>query len=76
MRLYRGKIYDNTNHLMRDFIPARRKSDNVLGLYDIITNTFYINSGTGTFVAGPNLSNEKISMYTSNNISAKEYIEI
>ena len=76
MRLYRGKIYDNTNTLVRDFIPARRKSDNVLGLYDSITTTFYVNSGTGSFSAGPTLSNDKISMYTSNNISAKEYIEI
>ena len=75
MRLYRGKIYDNTNTLVRDFIPARRKSDNVLGLYDSIAATFYANSGTGSFSAGPTLSNDKISMYTSNNISAKEFIE-
>ena len=51
-RIYDLKIYDD-NVLTHHFIPSRRKSDNVLGLRDIITGTFYTNSGSGTFVAGP-----------------------
>ena len=34
-------------------IPAKRKSDNVVGLYDLVGDTFYTNSGTGDFIAGP-----------------------
>lgn len=75
MRLYKCRIFDNVNTLIRDFIPARRKSDSVLGLYDAMSGNFYANSGTGTFIAGPTLSNDKISMYTLNTISAKEFIE-
>ena len=76
MRLYRGNIYNEIGELIRNLIPVRRKNDSVLGLYDTITQTFYANSGTGTFTAGPTLSNDKISMYASSNISAKEFIEI
>ena len=34
-------------------MPAKRKSDNVLGMYDIINGTFYTNAGSGTFTGGP-----------------------
>ena len=37
----------------RNFIPARRNSDGVLGMYDTVSNTFFTNSGTGEFIAGP-----------------------
>lgn len=51
MKLYKAKcIIDNT--LVRDFIPCYRKSDNEIGLYDLVNNTFYTNSGTGTFLKG------------------------
>lgn len=46
------KISTN-NILIRDFIPAKRKSDGAIGLYDKVNETFYVNSGTGSFVAGP-----------------------
>lgn len=51
LRIYSCKIYDNGT-LVRNFIPCYRKSDNVAGLYDKVTNTFYINSGTGEFIKG------------------------
>lgn len=40
IRIYSLKIYDN-NELIRDFVPAKRKNDNILGLYDIVNNIFY-----------------------------------
>ena len=46
--LYSAKIWKN-NVLVRNFVPAKRKADNVLGLLDTITYTFYENQGTGTF---------------------------
>ena len=52
MRLYSFKIYDNTDQLVNNLIPVKRNSDDELGLYDLITNTFYPNTGTGTFTAG------------------------
>lgn len=44
MKLYRFKIYES-DVLVHDYIPCRRKSDNVTGLYDIIANTFIQSSG-------------------------------
>ena len=50
-RIYSFKIY-NGNLLIRDFVPAVRNSDNVVGLYDEVNDVFYTNSGTGTFGKG------------------------
>ena len=50
--LYYFKIYDN-DVLVRDFIPAKRKSDGTLGLYDLVTDVFYTNDGFGMFTSGP-----------------------
>ena len=54
-----GTIYEaiisNGEEEIRHFIPCKRKSDGVIGLYDTVGNKFYTNSGTGTFVAGPNV---------------------
>ena len=61
IRLYSFKLYDNLT-LVRDFIPAKRNSDNVIGLYDKLNNKFYINSGTGTFLPGKEISNKDIIM--------------
>lgn len=49
--LYGMKLYENSK-IVRDFIPAKRNSDSVVGLYDIANGVFYENAGTGTFVAG------------------------
>ena len=51
-----GSIYRFTAKkdgvLIGDYVPVQRISDNEVGLYDIINNVFYINSGTGKFTAG------------------------
>lgn len=46
------KISDINNNLIRDFVPVYRKSDNEIGLYDLVNKVFYTNSGTGTFTKG------------------------
>lgn len=51
-RIYYLQITEGTE-LVRNFIPARRNSDGVLGMYDTVTNAFFINNGTGEFIAGP-----------------------
>lgn len=50
-KVYSFKLYEN-NLLVRDFIPAVRKSDNVAGLYDMVTRQFFTNQGSGTFAVG------------------------
>ena len=55
----KGKIYYlrfwNGNALVRNFVPCFRKSDNVIGLYDTVSETFYTNAGTGVFTKGTNI---------------------
>lgn len=55
-RNYGTKISQG-NSVVRDFIPARRNSDGVLGMYDLVTGTFFTKNGTGEFVAGPDANN-------------------
>ena len=45
---------DTINHSV--FIPCYRKADNEPGMYDIINDVFYTNSGSGTFVVGPDVT--------------------
>lgn len=45
------KIWDG-NELVRDFVPCYRKSDNVAGMYDLVTNQLFTNQGTGNFIVG------------------------
>lgn len=55
MRLYSCRIYDG-DALARDLVPARRQQDSAVGVYDTVAGTFFGNSGTGTFTAGPVVS--------------------
>ena len=51
MKLYRFKLIDDEHTI--NLIPAKRISDNVLGLYDDQNDRFYTNSGDLPFVGGP-----------------------
>lgn len=53
------KMYGSNNDLLRYFIPAVKKSDNSIGMYDIVSQEFYSNSGTGSFVIGSHYINPK-----------------
>ena len=54
VQLYSLKLYDGDT-MIRYFMPCYRRSDNVLGLYDVVGNNFYTNLGTGTFLKGNNV---------------------
>lgn len=56
LKLYSLKFYED-NTIIRDFIPCYRKSDNEVGLYDIVNNQFYKNQGTGSFLCGRDIVN-------------------
>ena len=74
--LYSCQLYDNGT-LIRNYYPARRISDGVLGLYDVIQNRFYINAGSGSFVAGPTVTVNETSAFTENkNFTSRQIIEI
>ncbi len=66
-----GKIYKTTGYTINsesgsilvplcDFIPCYRKSDNQVGLYDVVTETFYtptlLTYLSGTVTAGPDVN--------------------
>lgn len=57
-RLCASKIYKyevksaSSGAVLINFVPAKRNSDGAIGMYDLVTNAFYANAGTGTFVAG------------------------
>ena len=55
-RIY-GCQFSEETKIIRNLIPAKRNSDNVIGMYDTVNETFYENSGTGTFTAGAVLNN-------------------
>ena len=54
-RLYSFKI-QNDGETVVELIPCYRKSDDVIGLYDYATGTFYTNAGTGTFTKGSDVT--------------------
>ena len=58
--LCHAKVWDYTiaidDEVVCYLIPVKRNSDNVLGMYDVVTGTFKTNAGTGTFTAGSNIA--------------------
>ena len=51
-KIYYFKIYDNNNNLICDLVPCYRKSDGEIGMYDLVSDVFRTNLGTGTFLKG------------------------
>ena len=49
---YYVKIYDKNNELVFDGIPCYQKSDEKVGMYDLVTNKFYASAGTKEFSKG------------------------
>jgi hypothetical protein len=75
-RVYSCQIYDNGT-LVRNFVPAKRNSDGVLGMYDLVNNVFYTNANTSNttpFIAGPELyqNNSQIDIRQKNNTNFVE----
>ena len=56
---------------LHHYIPCYRKSDNVVGLYDIIADEFKTNAGTGSFTKGNNTDVHEL----PNEYQEVEYIE-
>lgn len=56
-RMYSCQIYDD-GLMIRNFVPCMA-SDESVGLYDLLGETFYPNSGSGVFTAGPETEQAK-----------------
>ena len=52
-RMYYLKFCAQDGALLRDFVPCKRVSDGVLGMYDAVSGTFFTNKGKGTFLSAP-----------------------
>lgn len=53
-RIYYFKYTEN-GALKADLVPCYRKADNVCGMYDMVTETFCVNIGSGTIGKGGNV---------------------
>lgn len=53
-RLYSFLIWNN-DILVRNLIPCYRKSDNEIGMYDLVDGVFYTNQGTDVFLKGADI---------------------
>ena len=58
-KLYYCKIWNGTT-LIRDYVPCYRKSDDVIGLYDLENNVFYTNAGTDDFTKGNDIPTREL----------------
>lgn len=45
----------STGEILADFQPCYRKADHVIGFWDHVSNAFFVNLGTGTLTAGPDI---------------------
>lgn len=55
-KVYYCKISNRlTGELYRDLVPAIRQEDGVVCLFDKVSNKFFVNKGTGNFIAGPTI---------------------
>lgn len=55
IKLYNFEIYED-DVLVKKYVPCYRKSDGVIGLYEIVDKEFLTNSGTGTFEKGADVN--------------------
>lgn len=69
MKLYSCQIYSNTT-LIRSFYPVRHRNG-LIGLYDVVDQAFYGNSGTGVFIG----SDEEEPSLLPDGYTQKTYIE-
>lgn len=75
IKLYSAKIYEGKT-LVRYYIPMKRKSDKVSGLYDLMTKTFVTNGGSGDFNIGTIFAHENASIYNGAQVSARNFVEV
>ena len=77
-KIYYCKLWDDSNNLIRDFVPCYRKSDSVIWMYDLVNDTFYVNDWTWTFTKWndtPNMIEHLLRPIQSISYQEVEYIQ-
>ena len=64
----------NNGTLVRHLIPARRDSDNAIGMFDIVNNEFHANQGTGSFDGSGYADNEVLAVFVKENDTWQEVV--
>ena len=64
MRLSKA-YYKRDGEYLMNLIPCYRLSDQEPGMYDTVTNNFFINSGTGTFLIGNDVHHSTVNLMES-----------
>ena len=74
-----ARIYDfrisKDGECIRHFIPVRRTSDSVVGLYDTVNGVFYANGGSGSFIGGPAITDASFERLAYLQSSNGQYID-
>ena len=52
------QLLGRNGEFLLNAIPVRRDSDGLVGFYDLVSGQMLTNSGTGTFIAGPDANNQ------------------
>lgn len=73
-KIYSCEIYKDDG-IIRNFIPCKN-STNVIGLYDTVNSQFYQNTGTGTFIAGPETPPVVVDKITINYLGNNDVVDI
>ena len=78
VKIYSYIIKDWNDNILACYIPAKRNSDNKIGLFEVISQTFKLSGNNNQFIAGPvytESANVKIYKET-NALEANEFWEI
>ena len=67
MKIYSAQFWDS-GVIVRNFIPCYRISDHKPGMYDMVTQSFYINQGSGEFTLGRKKNPKYLRMLSSNKV--------
>lgn len=55
-KYYYFRVINNSiGEPIMDLVPCYRRSDSVVGMYDLVSGKFFTNAGSGTFIAGGNV---------------------
>lgn len=72
-RIYSVKFINrNNDNDIASYIPCYQKDDSVIGLYDTVSNRFYNNQGSGTFIKGSDSDSYTIPVTSSTSVTIND----
>ena len=71
LRIYSFNIYENGT-LVRQYVPCYRKTDNVVGLYEVMEGNFYSSGNSDSFTKGSNVNNTPAHIINTTTVSKAE----